>query len=259
MNESVQEKNEALVSKPVSRIVRIPILPLKMSSAHLLIGNEGCVLVDAGLPGSTAKVERSLSENGLSMKDIRAIVITHAHVDHAGGAAELREKARVPIIAHEADLAYYRREKPMTFCPTGWAGRLFFRTPLPHRSYTAFEPDILLSNGHTFDLAQFGIRGTVRHTPGHTKGSISIELANKEALVGDLVASGIGIGGVLFQGHAIRPPFEDDPHAVGEELLRLVDAGINRFHVGHGGSLNACEVRRHGEKLIRLPSRVEEI
>lgn len=235
------------------RILRIPILPLTIVNAHLLIGSNGCLLIDAGLPGSVPKVEKVLSKNGLSLRDIRGIVVTHAHVDHAGGAAELRDRSRAPIIAHEDDLPYYKRERLMTFCPTGRVGRYFLRTPLPHQDYPAFEPDVLLSKGDIFELSRFGVQGKVRHTPGHTKGSISVELATKEALVGDLVASGILIGGIFRLNRAIRPPFEDDPDAVRKELIRLVDAGISRFYMGHGGPLDAHEVRRHAESLIRIP------
>ncbi len=234
------------------RILRVPILPLKIVNAYVLVGSGGCLLIDAGLPGSATRVEKVLAGNGLSFADIKAIVITHAHVDHAGGAGELREKTRAPIIAHKEDLPYYKREIPMPLCPTGRVGRWFLKTPLPHQSYPAFQPDILLSNSHCFDLSQFGVAGTVRHTPGHTKGSISVELGSKEALVGDLVASGIWIGGILLTARAIRPPFEDDPHAVGKELLRLLEEGIDQFHMGHGGPLNAFEVRRHAEALLRM-------
>jgi hydroxyacylglutathione hydrolase len=233
-----------------SRIVRIPILPLKIVNAHLVRGNSGCVLVDAGLPGSAVRVQRALLKLGLTFQDVKAIVITHAHVDHAGGASELRDKTRASIIAHEADLPYYKREKPMNFCPTGRVGRYFLRTPLPHQSYKAFEPDILLSGGDTFDLSKFGVAGVVRHTPGHTAGSLSVTLASDEAMVGDLVASGILIGGIVRINHAIQPPFEEDTPATARELLRLVEGGAKRFYLGHGGPLDAVEVRRHVGRLV---------
>jgi hypothetical protein len=50
----------------------------------------------------------------------------------------------------------------------------------------------------------------------------------------------------------MRPPFEDDPQAVSEELLGMVDAGMQRFHMGHGGPLPATEVRRHALLLHNL-------
>ena len=123
-------------------------------------------------------------------------------------------------------------------------------TKLPYESYTAFVPDILLSKEETLDLNGFGVPGTVKHTPGHTAGSISVEVSTKDALVGDLIASGILLGGLLRTSHAKSPPFEDDPHAVGVALQRLVDSGSERFYMGHGGPLVATEVRRHAQALL---------
>ena len=147
----------------------------------------------------------------------------------------------------------------MAFCPTGGVGRYFLKTSLPHQSFTAFEPDVLLSGDEAFDIRNFGVAGMVRHTPGHTAGSLSVELDNHEAMVGDLVASGILIGGILRINHAIQPPFEDDTFAVLEELMRLVDSGVERFYLGHGGPLQAKEVRRHAEALAsKWPSNIKE-
>lgn len=233
-------------------IVRIPILPFRMVNAHMIIGPSGCILVDTGLPGSESKVGKVLRRYGMSFKDIKLIVITHAHVDHAGSAAVLRELSGAPIVGHEDDLKYYKREMPMTFCPTGWAGRLFLKAPLIYEPYQAFEPDILLANNDVLDLTGYGIPALVKHTPGHTAGSISVELNTKDALVGDLIASGILIGGLVRTGRAIRPPFEDDPRAVGIELQRLLDSGIERFYMGHGGPLDACEVQRHAQALMAM-------
>jgi hydroxyacylglutathione hydrolase len=232
------------------QIIRIPILPLCMVNAHLIRGEIGCVLVDAGLPGSEFKIARALYRRGLSFEDIKLIVITHAHVDHAGGAYTIRKLSGAPIAGHADDAAYFSREKPMTYCPTGWFGRLFLKTPVPHEPYEGFVPDILLSDNDILDLGRYGLNGEVGHTPGHTAGSISVRLSSKDALVGDLIASGILLGGILRTRHAIRPPFEEDPNAVGWALQRLVESGMERFHMGHGGPLSATEVRRHAKTLI---------
>lgn len=235
-----------------SHIVTIPILPFGMVHCHLIIGDAGCVLVDAGIPGSEDKIGRVLQEHGLGFRDIKLIVITHAHTDHAGSTARLRELSGAPILAHADDLDYYERRKEMSYCVAHWWGPLFLRSGVPGEPYVAFTPDVLLSAGDSFDLRRFGIDGVVRHTPGHTAGSVSVILSSGDALVGDLVASGILIGGVLRKGHAIRPPFEDDPRAVSGELLKLLDAGAQRFHMGHGGPLPAAEVRRHALSLQGL-------
>jgi glyoxylase-like metal-dependent hydrolase (beta-lactamase superfamily II) len=233
-------------------IIRIPILPFSMVNCFLILGGEGCILVDTGLPGSESKIGNALKKCGLSFEDIKLIVITHAHVDHAGSAARLRELSGAPIVAHVGDLKHYTREVPMTFCPTGWFSHVFKASGLILQPYKAFSPDILLTEDEVMDINRFGIPGLVRHTPGHTAGSITVELTSKDAMVGDLIASGILIGGIVRTKHAIRPPFEDDPHAVGVELQRLIDSGVERFYMGHGGPLEGDEVQRHAQTLMSL-------
>lgn len=235
-----------------SKIVRVSILPFGMINCHLIIGEDGCILVDAGLPGSEKKIGRMLKKHGLDFKDIKLIVITHAHVDHAGSAARLRELSGAPIVAHVGDLAYYTQEKKMSFCSTGWFGRWFLRTGLILQPYTAFIPDILLHEDQVLDLEDYGISGTARHTPGHTAGSVSVQLATGDVMVGDLLASGILLGGLVRTGNAMRPPFEDDPQEVAQELQGMVDTGMQRFYMGHGGPLVAGEVQRHAHVLRGL-------
>ncbi len=236
-----------------TRIIRISVLPFGMVNCHLLIGAHGCVLVDAGLPGSEHKIKRALKHHGLGWHDVRCIVITHAHVDHAGSAARIRTLSGAPIVAHAGDLEYYLQQKPMRFCSTGWFGRLFLRMGLILQPYTPFTPDVLLQTGETLALSAYGLDGRVIHTPGHTAGSLSVQLASGDVMVGDLLASGILLGGIVRTGQAIRPPFEDDPHAVADALQSMVDGGMQRFYMGHGGPLPAQEVVRHTHVLRNLP------
>lgn len=235
-----------------TQIITIPILPFGMVNAHLIRSEAGCILIDAGIPGSERKIGKVLAQHGLSFPDIKLIVVTHAHTDHAGSAAALRHLSGAPILAHQDDADFYSRKEPMTYCTTSWVGRLFLKTPVPHEPYDGFVPDIMMTNGDTFNLLDFGVEGIVRHTGGHTPGSIAVELASDDMMVGDLIASGILIGGMMRKGRAIRPPFEDDPATVSRELIRMVESGGKRFHMGHGGPLEVPEVMRHARALARL-------
>jgi glyoxylase-like metal-dependent hydrolase (beta-lactamase superfamily II) len=238
-----------------TEIIQIPILPLGMVNAFLIRSEASCILVDTGIPGSEDKIARVLARHRLSFRDIKLVIVTHAHTDHAGSAANLRQLSGAPILAHKGDADFYSRKEPMRYCPTGWFGRFFVKTPLPHEPYEGFEPDIMMRNGDSVNLQDFGLDGIVRHTAGHTPGSIAVELDSQDALVGDLVASGVLLGGIAFTGRAIRPPFEDDPQTVSRELIRMVDEGSKRFYMGHGGPLDASEVMRHARSLSNVARR----
>lgn len=236
------------------QIHRIAILPFKMVNAFLLRSSSGAILVDAGLPNTEAKVAKVLEEQGLTFEDIGLIVVTHAHIDHAGNAARLRELCDAPLLAHQGDLPYYLGEKPMTFCATGICGELFKRTGVIQKPYQAFRPDILLTDESEFDLQPYGIAGKVVVTGGHTEGSLALLLGNGEVMAGDLIASGILLGGICCTHKSKRPPFEDDPVSVGKVLESQVKAGFNTWHMGHGGPLEAPEVLRHANWLQTLES-----
>lgn len=230
-------------------IVRIPVVPLKVVNAHLVLQGDRALLVDAGLPGFEEKVERALARHGLGWSALAAIVITHAHVDHAGGAARLKERSNATVIAHRAELPFLLGERAMTLCPTGWAGRAFYRMNLIHRRYRPVTPDVLLEGDGRLDLRPYGFDGEVVTCAGHTPGALSVTLSTGEALVGDLVASGFALGGLFRLHRPIRPPFEADPPQVANALRGLLAQGVNRFHLGHGGPLPATAVADHVETL----------
>lgn len=234
------------------KIIRVPILPMNMVNAFVVCAAGGCILVDAGLPNSEAKFEAILKREGLQFSDIKLLVITHAHIDHAGNAARMRELTGAPILGHTNDLVYFRGKEKMTFCSTGWVGKVFLKTGLPQSPYRAFEPDILLSDKEEFDLKSFGLQARVISTPGHTAGSISVISNDGVAIVGDLVASGILLGGIAFSSIPKRPPFEDDPYVVAQELERIIDLGAQDFYMGHGGPLKRKAVEKHVFNLRKL-------
>ncbi len=234
------------------QIIRVPILPFEMVNAFIVHRGERAIIVDAGLPDSHERFVKALAGAGLGPANVELIVVTHAHIDHAGAAAKLRELCDAPIVAHEGDLVHYRGQEPLTMCPTGLFGRLFLGTGMPLRRYRPFEPDILLSGRSSLSLADYGLEGAVLPTPGHTSGTLSVSMASGDALVGDLLSSGILLGGILMKGRPKRPPYEDCPSDVARELESLLASGLERFYVGHGRVLPSRAVAKHVARLRQL-------
>jgi glyoxylase-like metal-dependent hydrolase (beta-lactamase superfamily II) len=167
-----------------TEIIRIPILPFGTVKAHLVRNAAACILVDAGIAGSERSIARALARHGLSFRDIKLIVLTHGHADHAGNAARLRDLSGAPILAHEGDLDLFSQTRTTACCPPRSIGSFFRNGAFSGKAYRGFEPDITMRHGERINLLDFAIDGIVRHVGGHTPGSIVVELASGDVLTG---------------------------------------------------------------------------
>lgn len=140
-----------------------------------VLGDEAtreAIVVDPG--DDISSITEVLRRHGLTLK---WIAITHAHIDHIGGAAKLRELTGAPVYMHEADSGL----ASMLDVQASWLG---LRTPPPDPGIDtpAHEGDVLWAGS---------IAGEILHTPGHTPGSLSIFLPKEKLLIaGDTLFSG---------------------------------------------------------------------
>lgn len=228
---------------------RLAMLPFGMLNAFLLVRQGRAMLVDTGLPGAQPRIERALRAQGLGWSDLALTMLTHAHIDHAGSAAQVQRHTKAPLILHRDELAYAQGAKPL-LKPSGPFGWLFHKTGAIEQPFEPVTPDRLMT-ADTLDLAEFGFPAHLIHTPGHTPGSVSVVLEGGRVIAGDLLASGILLGGIALRGRPKSPPFEEDRAAVAASLHRLLAMGCETFYLGHGGPLPAAAVRRHIERLQR--------
>jgi glyoxylase-like metal-dependent hydrolase (beta-lactamase superfamily II) len=84
---------------------------------YLLRDGRDLTLVDAGHPGNTADVESSLRLLRHDPRDVRALLITHAHADHIGAAGHLHAAFGVPAYCRAAEVAHARREQLQQVTP----------------------------------------------------------------------------------------------------------------------------------------------
>jgi glyoxylase-like metal-dependent hydrolase (beta-lactamase superfamily II) len=86
--------------------ITLPIpFPLRTVNVYALVGNDGWVLVDAGMgtPAAREAFSTGLKRAGLDLAKLRALVLTHHHPDHIGLSGELQEQCGVPVYMHPID------------------------------------------------------------------------------------------------------------------------------------------------------------
>src|SRR5919112_2996621 len=84
-------------------------VPLKAVNAFVIdLGDDGLIMVDAGTPDDARAILDAVEELGRKPTDVRHILVTHCHADHAGGLAELKAATGAHAYMHPADAAMVR-------------------------------------------------------------------------------------------------------------------------------------------------------
>ena len=171
-------------------VVRIPTLGAASINSYAFVEDDGSVtLVDCGLKRAPARIVAGLRAIGRHPGDVRRIVLTHAHADHAGGAADLAARTGAPVAAHETDAEYVERGEIPPYDPSLRAGRLMTR--LSRGGFPPVAVGERLTDGQVLDVAG-GLR--VVATPGHTPGHISLLHEPTATLItGDAVINQLGL------------------------------------------------------------------
>jgi len=203
-----------------------------------IVKQDGVVLIDTGTPGSEGVILRSLMAAGIEQQEVRLILVTHGHGDHAGSASRLQEMTGAPVAVHENDVRMLRTGTQGRLIPTGFFGRIapLFLGSVNKTTFPAVNPDIVIKG--TMDLAPYGVVGTVIPTPGHTPGSVSVVLGNGNVFSGDLIFPQIP------SGKPGLPFWADNPADVSMSVRTLLAYNPQTFYPGHGGPFPAELVRK---------------
>ena len=162
---------------PTSRSWNQPVKPYRIIgnvwyvgasgvTSFLITTSGGHILLDSGLPETVPQIRQNLAQLGFKLADIKILLNSHAHFDHAGGLAELKELTGAKLMATEADAELLARGGKDDF---QWGDKY---------AYKPVKADRVLRDG---DLVELGdVRLTARLTPGHTKGSTTWTMKVKE-------------------------------------------------------------------------------
>ncbi|MEU3417278.1 MBL fold metallo-hydrolase [Streptomyces murinus] len=241
----------------IELLPRLHLLRFPVGQAYLWRDGEELTLIDAGTIGAGPVIAEAVRALGRAPEDVRRIVLTHFHEDHAGGAGEFAALTGAEVLAHRLDAPFVRGEVPGPAPRLAeWelpiraevARQLPEGTPLPQPSVTEVTDGEVLG---------FGGGAQVVHVPGHTDGSIALHLPAEGVLfTGDTVAA-LPAEGVLRAGeevptdpveHTLIPGvFNLDRPRLLDSVRRLADLGAEVACFGHGDPVlrgAAAELRR---------------
>ena len=149
---------------------RIPTMGDYINSFAFTEADGSVTLVDCGIKRAPAKIVKALAQMGKDPNDVQRIVLTQAHNDHAGGAAEMIKKTTATgISAHEADVDFLEAGMSPPFGNDSTSGRIFAR--VNKGGCAPVSVDHVIRDGDILPVAG-GLRAI--HTPGHTPGHISL-------------------------------------------------------------------------------------
>jgi glyoxylase-like metal-dependent hydrolase (beta-lactamase superfamily II) len=229
----------------LSKAYNIVPIPMGKSNAYLVFSSAIVILIDTGCSKNLNPLEQALKQNELQITDIDYIIVTHAHYNHVGHLAEIKEKSGAKVLAHRDAISHLRKghtpfpEGTMLFSKIiSKTGNRFFSDG---GKFTQVEPDIIIEED--YDLSTSELTVSIIHTLGHTSGSICVIINNESAIVGDTLFN--MIPGTVY------PPFASDEYELIKSWKKLLATGCSVFYPGHGKPFTREKFRGCFEKRKR--------
>jgi hydroxyacylglutathione hydrolase len=204
----------------------LPVGPLQCNCS--VIGDEGtreALVIDPG-----DNIDDVLGLIGKHRLKVKQIIITHAHIDHVGGAMKLRKATGAPILLNQNDYALLK----MLDVQAAWIGMA-----------SPGNVEIDQSLGHADKVQAGSLEADVLHTPGHTEGSICLYFApEKKLIAGDTLFAG-SIGRTDLPGGSMQKII----NSLHERVLALPDETV--VVPGHGPLTTIGEERETNPFLVK--------
>jgi metallo-beta-lactamase class B len=130
-------------------------------SSILIASDDGHVLIDGGAIDAAPLIAANIEKLGFKLGDVRTIVVSHAHLDHVGGVAELQRMTGADVVASKSAADALRKGRGGQDDPQFARGDAF----------PAIEHVSTINDSETLQVGQVAITG--HYTPGHTPGGMS--------------------------------------------------------------------------------------
>ncbi len=238
-------------------------IKLSQSTVYLLPCRNGYLQVDTGYEWDYPGYVRQLDRRGIDLDEIKYLLLTHHHDDHAGFLNELAEVTPVRIIAHKeapALLSSGANDKSrgggyvtqLIKIGAGMKARLNPKWSLTFPPFRLRKEDILLADDDDQLLRELGIAGKLLYTPGHCVDHLALVLDGGEAFCGDAAASLL-----LWAGTKYCTVFMTNMEEVYESWKKMLKSGARVIYPAHGRPFPAKHLEKnigriHNDQLVKF-------
>lgn len=197
---------------------------------HIPCGNGNCYIISNGknaiLVDTCREKYREQILDACKPYDMKLLLLTHGHIDHIQNAAFLAKEFKIPIAMSKEDAALTGNNMEQSLEAKNLLGKIVLAASIKsfrEEAIPAFQPTIFFSEGDTLD--EYGISAKILAVPGHTNGSIAVDVREKDLLVGDALMN-------MF--YPTVSMLYHDREAMLKSAERIGILGDRTIHFGHG-------------------------
>lgn len=219
--------------------VEIITLTHDSTNVHVVRKDGAAFLYDSGYEKNGVLLEADLRALGIDPRTLKAVIISHAHADHAGAARYFHTMFGVPVVLGSGDESMFAAGENEPLCPQGFIANLRLKEDQAGR-YQGSTADVIVTG--ELDLKPLtGIDARAVLVPGHTKGSVVVVVGDV-VLVGDLLrGSIIGAGA---ETHFFMCDLEDNRRNI-TRVMKELAPNAKQVFTGHFGPVSPESVREH--------------
>jgi hydroxyacylglutathione hydrolase len=213
------------------------------SNVFLLKNGEKNVLIDTSPGYMWYLLDKRLKK--LNVRIVDYLIITHAHFDHAANSNKIKKYYKSLVIIHQSEAANLAAGRNTNTSGTNLIYKFISKyLTISRMTFLNYEPcEYDFTVNTTFDLTNMGFNAYILHTPGHTKGSMSVIIDDEIALVGDCMF------GVFSS--SVYPPVAENPQELIKSWCILLDTDCSIFIPSHGSANSRELVQKDYNKRIQ--------
>ena len=190
-------------------------------NCYIVVGKDKAILIDTGRRKYREKILDKCKELRVSL-----IVLTHGHMDHCRNAAYLSNALNIPVAISKKDMNMIPDNRKQKMSASKLLGKIVLLVSLSSfekDTLDVFEPMVYLQDGD--NLNEYGVDAKVVELPGHTEGSIGLEIEGDKLFVGDALMN-------MF--YPTISMLYTDRDKMLESAKRITEMGEKTIYFGHG-------------------------